>query len=84
MHFPRLALLPLRTEEAIRQYQEALRLKRDDAEAHNNFGAALEQKGQIDEAIGEYREAPQLQPDYADVQNNLGLAPGMKNAPTGR
>ena len=47
MHFPRLALLPLRAEEAIRQYQEALRLKRDDAEAHNNFGLPSSRKAKL-------------------------------------
>ena len=41
-------------DEAIRQYQEAIRLKPDYAEAHNNLGNALAEKGQMDEAIRQY------------------------------
>ena len=60
--------------EAIRQFQEAIRLKPDYAEAHNNLGVALVRKGQIDEAIRQYQEALRLKPDYADAHNNLGAA----------
>jgi Flp pilus assembly protein TadD len=65
-------------DEAIGQYQEALRLKPDGAEAHNNLGAALSKKGQIDEAIGQYQEAIRLEPDHAGAHNNLGAALARK------
>ena len=61
-------------DEAIRQYQEAIRLKPDYADAHNNLGVALDKKGQTDEAIRQYQEALRLKPDYAEAHNNLGIA----------
>jgi tetratricopeptide (TPR) repeat protein len=61
-------------DEAIDQYQEAIRLKPDYANAHNNLGIALARKGQTDEAIRQYREALRLKPDHADAHNGLGVA----------
>jgi tetratricopeptide (TPR) repeat protein len=66
------------TDEAIRQYQEALRLKPNYADAHNNLGAALGQKGRTDEAIRQFHEAVRLKPNHADAHNNLGVALGQK------
>jgi tetratricopeptide (TPR) repeat protein len=60
--------------EAIRQYQEALRLKPDFAEAHRNLGIALFQLGQIDEATRQYQEVLRLNPDHPQAHNNLGAA----------
>ena len=65
-------------DEAIRQYQEAIRLKPDYADAHNNLGVALAKKGQIDEAIRQFQEAIRLKPDHADAHNNLGIALAKK------
>jgi len=53
------------TEEAIHQCQEAIRLKPDYAEAHNNLGYILQSAGRVDEAIHQYQEAIRLRPDYA-------------------
>jgi protein O-mannosyl-transferase len=66
------------TDEAIRQYREAIRLKSDYAEPHNNLGLALGKRGQMDEAIRQYQEALRLNPDYATAHNNLGIALGKK------
>jgi tetratricopeptide (TPR) repeat protein len=66
------------TVEAIRQYQEALRLNPDDAEVHNSLGAAFDDQGQTDEAIRQYQEALRLKPDHADAHNNLGIALGRQ------
>jgi protein O-mannosyl-transferase len=58
--------------EAISQYQEAIRLKPDDIIAHNKLGEALFKQGQTDEAIDQFREAVRLNPDDTDPRNNLG------------
>ena len=52
-----------RLDEAIAEFREAIRLKPDYAEAHNNLGIALKAQGKLDEAIAEYRAAIRLKPD---------------------
>lgn len=61
-------------DEAIRQYEQALRLRPDDSGLHNNLGLALLQQGQTNEAIRQYQHALRLQPDNAHAHNNLGIA----------
>jgi len=60
--------------EAIRHYEQALRLQPDLAEAHYNLGNALFQTGRISEAIGRYEVALQIKPDFAQAQNALARA----------
>jgi len=62
------------TDEAINQYQEAIRLKPGYADAHYNLGNALLKQGQIDEAIRQFQEVIRLKPDDAEAHNNLGTA----------
>ena len=73
-----------KTDEAIRQYQEAVRQKPGYAEAHNNLGCALFRTGQTDDAIREFQEAIRLEPNLALAHNNLARALAMTNAPAGR
>jgi tetratricopeptide (TPR) repeat protein len=61
-----------RTDEAIRQFHEAIRFYPDYADAHYNLGNALDKTGQTDEAIRQYQEAIRLNPDYTEAHNNLG------------
>ncbi len=61
-------------DEAISQYQEAIRLKPNYADAYDNLGNALGMGGQIDEAIIQIQEAIRLKPDDAEAHNNLGIA----------
>ena len=61
-------------DEAISQYEEAIRLKPDNANAHNNLGNALRRKGRTGEAIRHFQEALRLKPDYADARKNLDAA----------
>jgi len=63
-----------RTEEAIVQYREALRINPEYALAHNNLGAALVKQERTKEAIVQYHEALRINPDYASAHNNLGAA----------
>jgi tetratricopeptide (TPR) repeat protein len=60
--------------EAIAQFQKALQIEPDFAEARNNLGNALLRKGSLDEAIAHYQRALQIKPDYAEARNNLGNA----------
>jgi tetratricopeptide (TPR) repeat protein len=79
-----LVLLPGRLNEAVAQYEEALRLNPGYAEAHDNLGLALAQiPGRSNDAIAQYEEALRLKPDFAEAHNNLGVAlskiPGRRN-----
>ena len=67
-----------RIDEAMRQYQEAIRLKADDAESHSNLGIALAKKGQVDEGIRQCEEATRLSPDYPQAHHNLGIVLARK------
>jgi Flp pilus assembly protein TadD len=58
--------------EAIVQYEKALHLKPDDAQAHNNVGIILEQLGRLPEAVAHYGRALQINPRFPEAHNNLG------------
>jgi tetratricopeptide (TPR) repeat protein len=59
---------------AVGQFREAVKLRPDLAEAHNNLGLALMGEGKLKEAQSEFRLALQLEPRYAVAHYNLGLA----------
>jgi tetratricopeptide (TPR) repeat protein len=61
-------------QEAMGEYEQALRLKADFDEAHNNLGAALMRQGKVQEAIEHYEQALRLKPDYAEAHFNLADA----------
>jgi tetratricopeptide (TPR) repeat protein len=61
-------------EDAIRHYEQALRIKPDFAEAHYDLGDDLLRLGQVREAIEHYEQALRTKPDYAEAHNNLGVA----------
>jgi Flp pilus assembly protein TadD len=65
-------------DEAIRHYEEAIRLKPDYVDAHNNLGAAFGKKRQTDQAIAQYQEAIRLNPAHALAHHNLGAALAKK------
>jgi protein O-mannosyl-transferase len=61
-------------EEAIRQFQAALRIKPAYPQALINLGAVLGQRGEVDQAILHLREAVRLNPNFRDGHYLLGLA----------
>jgi len=63
-----------RFDDAIRQYQASLRVKRNYVEGHSSYGNVLLQVGRIPEAIAECRKALQLDPNYGRAHNNLANA----------
>ena len=65
-------------DEAIRTYQEAIRIRPKLAEAHNNLGIALKAKGNLDGAIKKYGEALEIRPEFAEAHFNLGIALAAK------
>ena len=63
-----------RLQEAIREYEQALRLKPDHAVAHNNLGIALFEQGRQQDAVGQFEQALRLRPDFTRAHYNMGLA----------
>ena len=60
--------------EAIRHFDETLRIKPDHLHALANMGLALREEGKAAEAVGFYQRALKLKPDSAKVHWQLGLA----------
>ena len=63
-----------RLKEAIKNYNQAVRIKPDYAEAYYKLGGIFALQGKIDPAIKQYRKALEIEPEYAEVHYNLGLA----------
>jgi tetratricopeptide (TPR) repeat protein len=61
-----------RLEEAVGEYQAALRLWPSYAQGHNNVGTLLEQLGRREEAVASYRTALHWWPECPEAHNNLG------------
>ena len=67
--------IPGRLDDAIRQFQAAVRLSPDFARAHNNLGKAWARRpGRLPDAIAEFQTAVRLRPDFAEAHNSLGNA----------
>ena len=61
-------------DRAIADYDQAIRLKPDDAVAYNNRGAAWYGKGDYARAIGDYDRALQIDPNVKNAAANKALA----------
>jgi Flp pilus assembly protein TadD len=59
---------------AIEHFQKAIDIQPGFAEAHNNLGIVLFQKGQVDEAITHFQKALVIQPNNEEIYNNFGNA----------
>jgi tetratricopeptide (TPR) repeat protein len=58
-------------QQAIAEYDEAIRLKPDLAEAYNNRGAARRALGELEAALADFTEAARLKPDLAAARINV-------------
>ena len=65
-------------DSAIKDYDKAIDLNPDLAEAYKNRGNAYGAKGDHDRAIQDYDKAIVLKPDYATTYYNRGVAYGAK------
>ena len=61
-----------RIDEAIDQYQQAVRINPEYAEGHYNLGAALWRVGASDAAIEHYEQALLIKTNFAEAHYNLG------------
>jgi tetratricopeptide (TPR) repeat protein len=68
------------SQAAIDSYHQALKIKPDDAEAHDNLGFALAKTGSPDEALKELQTALQLKADLPEV-NKMPLHRRSKTNP---
>jgi Flp pilus assembly protein TadD len=62
-----------RTDEAIEQYRQALKIYPDYAEAENNLGTALLSQEKIEDAAAHFQRAVEINSNFAEAYNNLGL-----------
>jgi tetratricopeptide (TPR) repeat protein len=61
------------TEEAVAEYETAIRLDPDYPKSYLNLGAVLSGTGRTDEAMAAFREALRLNPGYASARINLAM-----------
>ena len=61
-----------RTEDAIKEFLDALKINFDNATVHNHLGLAYKKLGRTEDAIKEFIIAIQLNNQYAKPHNNLG------------
>jgi tetratricopeptide (TPR) repeat protein len=58
-------------DEAIREFQEVVRLNPGFAEAYHSLGHSFAAKGQLDEAMACYQKALEIRPDYIAANDSL-------------
>jgi tetratricopeptide (TPR) repeat protein len=61
-----------RLDEAIAQFQKAMKLDPGYAEVYYDLAGAVQQQGNADEAIVQYQKALQIRPAFMQALNNLG------------
>ena len=71
------------TSEEAECYTQALSLKADYPEAHNNLGAVLRSLGEETKAAEHYREALRLRPDYPEAHYNYAVLMQARGSATG-
>ena len=58
---------------AIEYFNNAIRLRQDDADIYHNRATAYGQLGKYQQAIADYNESIRLKPNYADSYHNRGI-----------
>ncbi|MDP6651616.1 MAG: tetratricopeptide repeat protein, partial [Gammaproteobacteria bacterium] len=71
-----------RHDAAITNFNHAIGIDPNHAEAYSNLGILLKQKGDLGAAIESYTRAIEIKPDYAEAHSNLGNALLDKGNPT--
>ena len=62
-----------RNGEAIKAYEQALRLRPNSVEAYNKLGDAYYYAGNFYKALEAYKQAVRIKPDMAEAYYNLGM-----------
>jgi tetratricopeptide (TPR) repeat protein len=62
-----------RVAEAVKEFDEAIRLRPNYAEAHLFLGVLMAQQGHLADAAALFERALELRPGFADAHNNLGV-----------
>ena len=63
-----------RLQEAIKEYELALKLRPGSAKDHNRLGATYAEDGLLNEAIREFQTALKIDPKNPEIHANLGIA----------
>ena len=61
-------------DDALEGYKRVLHMNPDHADAHNNLGVLLAQRGMMVDAMAHYDRALALNPNDVNAHNNLGIA----------
>ena len=64
--------LQMQGKEVLSAFQKTAELMPDDADAHNNLGNALKDRGQFSDAVASFRRALKINPNSAVAHYNLG------------
>src|SRR4029453_18016938 len=72
-----------RLDQAIAEYEVALRLQPDVADVHANYGLALASAGRLADAIKKFERAFEFYPSNANAQEYLRTARSMGSQDTG-
>ncbi|GAH67543.1 unnamed protein product, partial [marine sediment metagenome] len=68
-------------DQAMADFNQALAINPNYAEAYNNRGVAHFHRGELDRAIKDYSQALKINPNYAKAYNNRGVAYCRKGLP---
>ncbi len=61
-------------DEAITQFQKAMKIQSDGSEVHNDLGIALIRNGRMDDGMAQFRKALEIEPNNIKTHINLGNA----------